>query len=70
MRCGFCAHEFDETEGIRGCGQCGTGSCHQVRCPRCGYHNPLEPPLIKHVKRLFGSRQQPAAEAATKEKRR
>ena len=56
MKCGFCGHEFAEAEGIRGCGACGAGSgCKNVRCPKCGYHNPLEPALIKKLRTMFGS---------------
>lgn len=56
IRCGFCGEEFDGREGIRGCGACGDASgCRMVRCPRCGYHNPLVSPLVgKIVRKLTG----------------
>jgi predicted amidophosphoribosyltransferase len=54
MICGFCGNEFPEEEGIRGCGKCGMpGRCHMVRCPRCFYENPLEPAVVKKLKKLM-----------------
>ena len=52
MKCGFCGHEFDEGEGKMGCGGC-PGGCHSIHCPRCNYKNPLEPGLIKSIKKLL-----------------
>ncbi|CAH2031055.1 hypothetical protein [Trichlorobacter ammonificans] len=53
MRCTFCGHEFDESEGTRpGCGACGGGGCRGIHCPRCGYKNIPEPELLKRLKRL------------------
>lgn len=52
MICGFCGHEFEEDEGKKGCGSC-PGGCHNIHCPRCNYSNPLEPGLIKSIKKLF-----------------
>ncbi len=54
MKCGYCGYEFPEEEGIRGCGRCGMpGRCHMVRCPRCFYENPLEPVVVKKLKKLM-----------------
>ncbi|MBT0663290.1 hypothetical protein KI809_03160 [Geobacter pelophilus] len=54
IRCGYCGHEFGESEGIRGCGQCGKpGGCHMVRCPRCFYENPEEPGILKKLKGMI-----------------
>lgn len=54
VKCGYCGYEFPEEEGIRGCGKCGMpGRCHMVRCPRCFYENPLEPALVKKLKKLM-----------------
>jgi rubredoxin len=52
MKCGFCGHEFDESEGKKGCGGC-PGGCHSLHCPRCNYKNPLEPALLKSIRKLF-----------------
>jgi predicted amidophosphoribosyltransferase len=52
--CGFCGNKFPESEGIRGCGRCGVpGRCHMVRCPLCFYENPLEPNVVKKLKKLM-----------------
>ena len=55
MKCGFCGYEFDESEGGKGCGGC-HGGCHGVHCPRCHYKNPLEPGLIKSLKKMLSTR--------------
>ena len=52
MKCGFCGHEFDEHEGKKGCGSC-PGGCHSVHCPRCNYQNPIEPDMIRSIKKFF-----------------
>jgi hypothetical protein len=55
MRCGFCGHEFEESEGNVGCKNCPmSGGCKMVKCPRCNYENPPEPALVKGLKKLFG----------------
>jgi len=54
VKCGYCGYEFPEEDGIRGCGKCGMpGRCHMVRCPRCFYENPLEPAVVKKLKKLM-----------------
>jgi rubredoxin len=52
MKCGYCGLEFDESEGTKGCGSC-PGGCHSVHCPRCNYKNPLEPAILKKLKKIF-----------------
>jgi rubredoxin len=52
VKCGFCGHEFDEHEGKKGCGGC-PGGCHSVHCPRCNYQNPVEPDMIRSIKKFF-----------------
>ena len=55
MRCGFCGHDFEESEGITGCKNCPLSSgCRMVKCPRCNYENPPEPRFVGRLKRLFG----------------
>jgi hypothetical protein len=52
IRCGFCGHEFEESEGTQpGCGAC-AGGCHGIHCPRCGYKNVLEPAFLKRLKSM------------------
>ncbi len=54
MKCGFCGYEFDESDGKQGCGGC-SGGCRSIHCPRCNYKNPLEPELIKKIRRIFNN---------------
>jgi hypothetical protein len=59
IRCGYCGHLFAEEEGVRGCGGCGSpAACSMVRCPRCNYENPLEPALLKRLRKLFATKNQ------------
>ena len=52
--CGLCAHEFREDLGQPVCRACPlAGLCHQVRCPHCGYENPVPPAWLM---RLVGKR--------------
>ncbi|GFE59401.1 hypothetical protein [Geobacter sp. AOG1] len=53
IRCGFCGHEYTEEEGIKGCGKCGK-PCRSIRCPKCFYENPVEPAMVKKLKKVFG----------------
>lgn len=44
MTCGFCGLAFVEDAGQPVCRGCPlTGVCHMVRCPACGYENPVPP---------------------------
>ena len=52
IRCGFCGHEYTEEEGIKGCGKCGK-PCRSIRCPKCLYENPVEPAVVKKLKKVF-----------------
>lgn len=54
IKCGFCGHEFEESEGSQpGCGAC-FGGCQGIHCPRCSYKNIPEPETLKRFKSLFG----------------
>ena len=54
MRCGFCGFEFNEEEGKQGCNNCPMGSgCRMIKCPRCNYEIPLEPALVKKLKKIL-----------------
>jgi len=45
--CGYCGERFAENQGQPACAACPLkGGCRYVRCPRCGYENPCEPPWV------------------------
>ncbi|MBI4408178.1 MAG: hypothetical protein HY561_00625 [Gemmatimonadetes bacterium] len=47
MTCAFCGREFEEDRGQPACQQCPLGAdCRAVRCPYCGYENPVPPPWL------------------------
>jgi hypothetical protein len=53
--CGFCGEEFLEDRSQPACRACPlTGLCRTVRCPHCGYENPLTPGWIERLGRLVG----------------
>ncbi|MCL5025217.1 MAG: hypothetical protein M1531_01805 [Chloroflexi bacterium] len=53
MICAFCGYEFDPTQAPACCANCAmSGSCHMVRCPRCGYEAPAESRLSKLIKSI------------------
>ena len=44
VACGYCGQRFREDRGQPVCRRCPLASgCHFVRCPRCGYENPVPP---------------------------
>lgn len=50
MVCGFCAHTFVEDVGQPVCRSCPlAGLCRMVRCPECGYENPVPPPWLARL---------------------
>ena len=50
--CGFCAETFSEDLGQPVCRACPlSGMCHQIRCPKCGYENPLPPAWLRALTR-------------------
>ena len=52
VECGYCGRVFAEDRGQAACGSCPLGSaCHYVRCPACGYENPVEPKWLAGLKR-------------------
>jgi rubredoxin len=55
MRCVFCGHEFEESDGVTGCGTC-PGGCHGIHCPKCGYKNIQEPVFLKRLKNMITKR--------------
>lgn len=62
MTCGFCGDEFREDRGQPACRACPLSSgCRFVRCPRCGYENPVRPDWLE---RLLGRRRAPRRDPA------
>jgi hypothetical protein len=54
--CGFCGQTFAQDEGQPTCRSCPLkGACQMVRCPHCGYENPVTPPWVARVRAWFGS---------------
>ena len=52
VTCGYCGRTFAEDRGQAACGSCPLGSaCRYVRCPACGYENPVEPKWLAGLKR-------------------
>jgi hypothetical protein len=50
--CGFCNVEFREDRAQPACRSCPlSGLCHTVRCPHCGYENPIAPGWIERLSR-------------------
>lgn len=51
LACGLCGARFAEDRGQPACLACPllAGRCRYVRCPRCGYENPLRPPWLARV---------------------
>gem|GEM_PF-1857304 len=57
--CGFCGREFAEDRGQPACRACplsaATGGCRRLRCPHCGYENPVLPRwLVRLAGRWWG----------------
>lgn len=57
MTCGLCGRTFGEDRHQAACQQCplSTG-CKFVRCPHCGYDNPVEPGWIRRFKAWWSER--------------
>jgi hypothetical protein len=54
--CGFCGREFAVDEGQPTCAKCPLrGGCQLVRCPHCGYENPVVPAWVDRLRAWFGS---------------
>jgi hypothetical protein len=51
MTCGMCARTFEEDRGQATCRACPLSSgCRFVRCPHCGYENPVEPAWLLRLR--------------------
>jgi hypothetical protein len=56
QECGYCRRTFAPDEGQPTCVSCPVrGGCQFVRCPHCGYENPVTPPWLAKVRAWFGS---------------
>jgi len=48
VKCQLCGMEYRESDGVRACRGCMMSrNCGRLKCPRCGYENPVEPSLLK-----------------------
>lgn len=57
IACGFCGRAFVEDRGQMVCRSCPlTGLCHSVRCPHCGYENPMPPAWLRRWTRWASAR--------------
>ncbi len=54
--CGFCTQTFVEDQGQPACQSCPLSSgCHYIRCPNCGYENPVAPKWVTRLTRWIVS---------------
>ena len=50
LTCGLCGRRFVEDRGQRACRACPlSAGCRFVRCPACGYENPVEPEWLARL---------------------
>ncbi len=53
VTCGFCRRDFEVDRAQPACQGCPLArACRAVRCPHCGYENPIAPPLPGWLARL------------------
>lgn len=54
LTCGMCRRPFDEDRGQAACHACPLHSgCRFVRCPHCGFENPVEPPWLLSLRKWW-----------------
>jgi hypothetical protein len=52
IRCGFCGGDFAEDRGQPACAACPLATaCRSIRCPLCGYENPVTPGWIQRLEK-------------------
>jgi hypothetical protein len=52
LTCGMCRRTFAEDRGQAACSGCPLhAGCRFVRCPHCGFENPVEPPWLRTLRR-------------------
>lgn len=55
IRCGYCGTRFLEDRGQAACRSCPLGTaCRYVRCPTCGYENPVTPTWLATLRQRLG----------------
>lgn len=54
MKCALCGFEYNKDDAIKACSGCpiSRGKCKFYKCPNCGYETPIEPKLVKFMKKL------------------
>ncbi len=53
VTCGFCGRSFEQDRAQPACRACPLArGCKAVRCPHCGYENPVAPALPGWLGRL------------------
>ena len=56
VTCGFCRRTFEEDRAQPACQACPIAiACKAVRCPHCGYENPVAPRWLGRLKNLVRS---------------
>jgi hypothetical protein len=51
VTCGYCGIEFEEDRGQPTCKNCPLArGCSAVRCPNCGYENPVVPAWVQRLR--------------------
>lgn len=51
VTCGFCGSAFAEDRGQATCQRCPlSDGCRFVRCPACGYENPVAPAWLQRLR--------------------
>jgi len=59
-RCGLCGKPFTEDRAQPACRACPLGSsCRYVRCPHCGYENPMTPGWLRVLREWTGGEGEP-----------
>lgn len=58
VTCGYCGDVFAEDTAQPTCAACPLkGGCQLVRCPRCGYENPVEPQWLSRIRGWIQARE-------------
>jgi rubredoxin len=56
IKCGYCGEVFAEDRGQAACRACPlTRACRYLRCPSCGYENPVAPAWLSGLWRWVGA---------------
>ena len=56
ITCGFCGTAFEENRGQPTCRNCPLSQgCNNVRCPKCGYENPVVPAWLQKLRQWIST---------------